>query len=215
MDSSQFEQLKSRTLGMQYVISRNHSRHYICKVIPFIQAQMMYPIDQFLWSLYHYLIERIKSHSLIVCVGCCNYYRKRRTSPVSQQATLRTAFCSINGAWPGSAASQRGFRYSTLKRLPLPFDAEFLVIVVKQNLPSLLKDASFDPLAVNAVDGRSRRKLVTRKSLPLAAGPDYASRDGLFYQVRQALAAVGKGLKIRFSDFNLSLRYFCSSTYFQ
>jgi transposase len=34
---------------------------------------------------------------------------------------------------------------------------------------------------------------------------DYASIDGLFYQVRQALAAVGKGLKIRFSDFNLSL----------
>ena len=34
---------------------------------------------------------------------------------------------------------------------------------------------------------------------------DYASTDGLFYQVRQALAAVGKGLKICFSDFNLSL----------
>ena len=34
---------------------------------------------------------------------------------------------------------------------------------------------------------------------------DYATTDGLFYQVRQALAAVGKGLKIRFSDFNLGL----------
>ena len=34
---------------------------------------------------------------------------------------------------------------------------------------------------------------------------DYATTDGLFYQVREALAAVGKGLKIRFSDFNLGL----------
>ena len=35
--------------------------------------------------------------------------------------------------------------------------------------------------------------------------PDYATTDGLFYQVRQALAAVGKGLKMRFSEFNLGL----------
>jgi transposase len=34
---------------------------------------------------------------------------------------------------------------------------------------------------------------------------DYATTDGLFYQVRQALAAVGKELKIRFSEFNLGL----------
>lgn len=34
---------------------------------------------------------------------------------------------------------------------------------------------------------------------------DYATTDGLFYQVRQALAAVGKGLKIRFSEFSLGL----------
>jgi transposase len=34
---------------------------------------------------------------------------------------------------------------------------------------------------------------------------DYTTADGLFYQVRQALSAVGKGLKIRFSDFNLGL----------
>lgn len=34
---------------------------------------------------------------------------------------------------------------------------------------------------------------------------DYTTTDGLFYQVRQALAAVGKGLKIRFSEFSLSL----------
>lgn len=34
---------------------------------------------------------------------------------------------------------------------------------------------------------------------------DYATTDGLFYQVRQALAAVGKGLKIRFSESNLGL----------
>ncbi len=34
---------------------------------------------------------------------------------------------------------------------------------------------------------------------------DYATTDGLFYQVRQALAAVGKGLKIRFSELNLGL----------
>jgi len=32
---------------------------------------------------------------------------------------------------------------------------------------------------------------------------DYTTTDGLFYQVRQALAAVGKGLNIRFSEFNL------------
>lgn len=34
---------------------------------------------------------------------------------------------------------------------------------------------------------------------------NYATTDDLFYQVRQALAAVGKGLKIRFSEFNLGL----------
>jgi transposase len=34
---------------------------------------------------------------------------------------------------------------------------------------------------------------------------DYTTTDGLFYQVRQALAAVGTGLKICFSKFNLSL----------
>ncbi len=34
---------------------------------------------------------------------------------------------------------------------------------------------------------------------------DYTTTDGLFYQVRQALAAVGKGLKIHFSEFNLGL----------
>jgi len=34
---------------------------------------------------------------------------------------------------------------------------------------------------------------------------DYATTDGLFYRVRQALAAVGESLKIRFSEFGLSL----------
>ena len=34
---------------------------------------------------------------------------------------------------------------------------------------------------------------------------DYATTDGLFYQVRQALAAVGKGLNIKFSEFSLGL----------
>lgn len=34
---------------------------------------------------------------------------------------------------------------------------------------------------------------------------DYATTEGLFYQVRQVLAAVGTGLKIRFSEFNLNL----------
>ncbi len=34
---------------------------------------------------------------------------------------------------------------------------------------------------------------------------DYATADGLFYQVRQALAAVGKGLKIGFAEFKLGL----------
>jgi transposase len=32
---------------------------------------------------------------------------------------------------------------------------------------------------------------------------DYATTDGLFYRVRQALAAVGLSLKIRFSEFSL------------
>lgn len=32
---------------------------------------------------------------------------------------------------------------------------------------------------------------------------DYATADGLFYQVRQVLAAVGTSLKIRFSEFSL------------
>jgi transposase len=34
---------------------------------------------------------------------------------------------------------------------------------------------------------------------------DYATTDGLFYQIRQALAAVGTSLKIRFSEFSLGL----------
>jgi transposase len=34
---------------------------------------------------------------------------------------------------------------------------------------------------------------------------DYVTADGLFYQVRQALAAVGSMLKIRFSEFRLGL----------
>lgn len=34
---------------------------------------------------------------------------------------------------------------------------------------------------------------------------DYATSEGLFYQVRQALAAVGNGLKIRFSEFSIGL----------
>jgi len=34
---------------------------------------------------------------------------------------------------------------------------------------------------------------------------DYATTDGLFYRVRQALAAVGSVLKIKFSDFSLGL----------
>ena len=34
---------------------------------------------------------------------------------------------------------------------------------------------------------------------------DYATADGLFYQVRQAMAAVGSMLKIRFSEFSLGL----------
>jgi transposase len=34
---------------------------------------------------------------------------------------------------------------------------------------------------------------------------DYATTDGLFYRVRQALAAVGTSLKIRFSAFSLGL----------
>ena len=34
---------------------------------------------------------------------------------------------------------------------------------------------------------------------------DYATADGLFYQVRQVVAAVGTSLKIRFSEFRLGL----------
>jgi transposase len=34
---------------------------------------------------------------------------------------------------------------------------------------------------------------------------DYATTDGLFYRVRQALAAAGTSLKIRFSEFSLGL----------
>jgi transposase len=34
---------------------------------------------------------------------------------------------------------------------------------------------------------------------------DYTTADGLFYRVRQALAAVGTSLKIRFSEFSLGL----------
>jgi transposase len=34
---------------------------------------------------------------------------------------------------------------------------------------------------------------------------DYATTNGLFYRVRQALAAVGKSLKIQFSEFSLGL----------
>jgi transposase len=34
---------------------------------------------------------------------------------------------------------------------------------------------------------------------------DYATTDGLFYRVRQALSAVGTSLKIRFSEFSLGL----------
>ena len=34
---------------------------------------------------------------------------------------------------------------------------------------------------------------------------DYATTDGLFYRVRQALAAVGTSLKIGFSEFSLGL----------
>lgn len=34
---------------------------------------------------------------------------------------------------------------------------------------------------------------------------DYVTADGLFYRVRQALAAVGSSLKIQFSEFSLSL----------
>jgi transposase len=34
---------------------------------------------------------------------------------------------------------------------------------------------------------------------------DYATAEGLFYRVRQALSAVGSILKIRFSEFNLGL----------
>lgn len=34
---------------------------------------------------------------------------------------------------------------------------------------------------------------------------DYATTDGLFYRVRQALAAVGTSLKIRFAEFSLGL----------
>lgn len=34
---------------------------------------------------------------------------------------------------------------------------------------------------------------------------DYATTDGLFYRVRQALAAVGSTLKINFSEFNIGL----------
>ncbi len=34
---------------------------------------------------------------------------------------------------------------------------------------------------------------------------DYATADGLFYRARQALAAVGTSLKIRFSEFSLGL----------
>ena len=37
------------------------------------------------------------------------------------------------------------------------------------------------------------------------APADYATTDGLFYRVRQALAAVGRSLKIRFSEFSLGL----------
>jgi hypothetical protein len=50
-----------------------------------------------------------------------------------------------------------------------------------------------------------RRDVVTQAEVRVVAPSDYVTADGLFYQVRQALAAVWSRLKIRFSEFSLGV----------
>src|ERR1044072_718160 len=131
---------------------------------------MMDSVDKLFWSLNYYLIYRFQSHHLIVSVCGCYNNRKRRSSTVTKQAPFCSAFTAINRTWPSLITAKRSFRNSSIKRLPLPLNAKLSVVVFKQQSPGFLKDTSFDPLAVDAMNGRSRGIFPSRESLPLAAG---------------------------------------------
>jgi hypothetical protein len=158
-------------LQMQDVVSSQYSCYYIGVVVAFVQAKVMYSVDQLFWSLYYYLVYRLQCHHLIVSACGCDYNRKRRSTAVTKQAALCPAFTTINRTWPGLITAKRGFRNGSIERLPLPVDAKLYVIILKQQFPSTLKDTGFDPLAVDAVNRRSRGIFPSRESLPLAASP--------------------------------------------
>src|SRR6185503_16972846 len=157
-------------LQMQDVIPGQHSCYHIFVVVAFIQAKVVNSINQLFWSLNYYLIYRLQSHHLIVSV-CGSYNnRKRRSTTVTKKATLCSAFTTINRTWASLITAERSFRDSCIKRLPLPLNAKLSVVIFKQQFPGFLKETSFDPLAVDAVNRRSRGIFLSRESLPLAAG---------------------------------------------
>jgi hypothetical protein len=160
----------STSLQMQDVVSCQYSCYHVGVVVAFVQAQMVYSINQLLWPLNYYFIERLQSHHLVVSVCGCDYNRKRRSTAVTKQAALCSAFTTINRTWPGLITAKWRFCNSSVERLPLPVDAKLSVVIFKQQFPGTLKDPGFDPLAVDAVNRGSRSIFSTRESLPLAVG---------------------------------------------
>src|SRR5436853_3254112 len=160
----------STSLQMQDVISGQYPGDHVRKIIAFIQAQMMNAVDQLFRPLNDNAIERFQSDRLVICIGSCHHYGKRRAALVTQQRPFGSLFAAINRTWPGRCPAQRGFGDSPVEGLPLPLDAKLFIIVVEQDLPGALEETGFDPLAEDAVNGRRRRIGLARQRLPLTAG---------------------------------------------
>jgi hypothetical protein len=136
---------------------------------------MMNAVDKLFWPLHNNSIQRLNGNTFVMSISGGNNDRQRRTSAVTKQRTLRAAFAAIYRTWSSLLPAKRRFRNSPIKCLPLPINAELFIIVSKQQFPGTLKDTGLDPLAIDAVNCRSRGIMLTRKGLPLAAGSKHVN----------------------------------------
>src|ERR671939_923724 len=156
-------------LYMQDVVSLQYSFYYILIIIAFIQAEMMQAIDYFLWSSNDNTINRRESNFLVVSIGSSYNHRKWSTSTVCKHTSFRAAFSTIYRAWAGSFPTQRGFRHCAIHGLPFPINPDLLVVILKHQFPSFLKDAGFHPLSKPSMHSRAGSILLPWNCLPLAS----------------------------------------------
>src|SRR2546427_574983 len=156
-------------LQVQEVVPLEHARTDLLIIIAFVQAEMVQPIDSPLRPRYADAIDRLQGERLVWRIGSRHADRQGGTAAVSQYTAFGARFRPIHGAGPRRLPAQGRLGDHAIKGLPLPGDANFLIVVCQQHFPRLLKHARLPPWAEATVDSRTGRVLVARNRPPLTA----------------------------------------------